>query len=462
MIWSFLSARDSDERRVTWLWWVSCLGGAVFCWSCGVGRTTLLPSLARSAVSQPAVSTPPAEKEAPFAEQVLRGFFPYREGPPRLTGIVPGAALARGNWEIAQEVLPPELLGAVRDGEFTVLIQNTSDLPVSPEYMTATIESAQRVALDEAGNLTQYRAGLPFPLIEHTDPQAGLKTAWNARYADSGDAVQRWESLQVRNVAGEYQYGFSFFYARAYGMHRARPERDIPAWEAEDVLYKEFMQVLHPAPAITIHPQLGLVHLRYWYDHDTHPVGQWYITGFLSIHRLLTLAYNPESSAWRFPILYEDLVGTYIYAYQWRLVGAQLALVPGFVRGAEPLFGGQRAGYPLDPWELRTVYVVEAVPRRAEHPYGRKVFFFDQQTFAPLYVLIYDREGKHWRTGFFSYAHPAFYPGGQDVRVPILIGRSWIDFTGDRATIALVREAVYNNPLPPEFFSRANMIRKGK
>ena len=413
-----------------------------------------------SAVS--ATASPASEKEEPFSEQVLRVFFPYRQGPPQVSGIVPGTAVSRGNWQIAEKVLPPEILSAVRDGELTILVQDTSDLPVSPEYITATVEHARGVSLDETGNLLQYRAGLPFPVLDPADPYAGLKAAWNARYADSGDSVQRLESLQLRSGTGEYEYGFSFFYARRYGMHRVKPERDIAEWAAEGILYKEFMQVLHPVPSITIHPQLGLVHLRYWPDEDTRLVAQWYITGFLTINKLLTLVYNPESSAWRFPVLFEDLVGSYLYAYQWRLLGTHVALVPGFVQGTAPLFGGQHAGYPLDPWELRTVYVVEAVPRRSEHPYGRKVFFFDQQTFAPLYVLIYDHQGKHWRTGFFSYAHPGSYPGGKDVRAPILIGRSWIDFTLDQAAVDLVSEAVYNKPLPPEFFTRANMIRKGK
>jgi hypothetical protein len=139
-----------------------------------------------------------------------------------------------------------------------------------------------------------------------------------------------------------------------------------------------------------------------------------------------------------------------------------VALVPGFVQGSQSLFGGRLAGYPLDPWELRTVYVVEAVPRRAAHPYGRKVFVFDQQTFAPLYVLIYDRQGAHWRSGFFVYANPAFYPGTAGVRVPILVGRSWIDVTIDHITLALVEEAIYNASIPPDFFTLANLIRKGK
>jgi len=106
--------------------------------------------------------------------------------------------------------------------------------------------------------------------------------------------------------------------------------------------------------------------------------------------------------------------------------------------------------------------VVEATPRFDRHPYGRKVFFFDQQTFAPCYMLMYDRAGTHWRTAFFSYAHPQFYPGAQEVRVPILIGRSWIDFALQRTTLAVVEEAKYNAPLPADFFSLANMMRKSK
>jgi hypothetical protein len=437
------------------------LSGLTFCYACVGQRASLLPSSMQSPEVPPALP-PQSGKEESFSEQVLRGFFPYRQGPPQVPGLTPGTALSRGNWQLAEKIVPAEILAALRDGAFTILVQDTSDLPVNPEYITATLEHARDVALDTTGNLTGYQAGLPFPLLDPADPHAGLKAAWNARHADAGDSLQRLESLQVRGETGEYEYGFSFFYAQAHGMHRAKPERNIAEWGAEGIFYKEFMQVHHPLPSITIHPQLGLVHLRYWHDEDTRPVSQWYITGYHTIHRQLTLVYDPESSAWRFPVLYEDLVGSYLHAYQWRFLGTQVALVPGFIQGATPLFGGQHVGYPLDPWELRTVHIVEAVPRRAEHPYGRKVFFFDQQTFAPLYVLIYDRQGKNWRTGFFCYAQPKSYPGGEDVRVPILIGRSWIDFTINRTVVSLVSDAVYNKPLPPEFFTRANMIRKGK
>ena len=206
-------------------WWFSCLSGILLCGACGGGSALLPTSMQVAAASPPA--RPALGQEEPFAERVLHSFFPYRQGPPHVTGITAGTALAPGNWQLAQDVLPPEILNAVRDGELTILVQDTSDLPVSPEYINATIEHASDVSLDKTGNLAKYQAGLPFPLLDPTDPYAGLKAAWNARYADKGDAVQRWESLQVRNNAGEYKYGFPFFYTQAYSMHRARPEHNI-------------------------------------------------------------------------------------------------------------------------------------------------------------------------------------------------------------------------------------------
>jgi hypothetical protein len=77
-------------------------------------------------------------------------------------------------------------------------------------------------------------------------------------------------------------------------------------------------------------------------------------------------------------------------------------------------------------------------------------------------VLIFDHEGKHWRTGFWSYADPSSYPGAKDLHVPVLIGRSWIDFALDRVTLSSITDAKYNQPLSPDFFTPANMIRKGK
>ena len=140
------------KLRVGWLF---CLASGILWGACGGGQNALLPSSMQSAPLQASSSTlirPVGKEEESFADQALHGFFPYRDGSPRVGGIVAGTALAPGNWQLAQEVLPPEILNPVRDGELTILVQDTSDLPVNPEYITATVEHAGEVSLDETGN----------------------------------------------------------------------------------------------------------------------------------------------------------------------------------------------------------------------------------------------------------------------------------------------------------------------
>ena len=46
---------------------------------------------------------------------------------------------------------------------------------------------------------------------------------------------------------------------------------------------------------------------------------------------------------------------------------------------------------PLDRWQLRPCYVVEAIPKWEGHRYGRRVMFIDQETYTIGLTLIFDR-----------------------------------------------------------------------
>jgi hypothetical protein len=161
-------------------------------------------------------------------------------------------------------------------------------------------------------------------------------------------------------------------------------------------------------------------------------------------------------------MLPEDVAGGQIVAHEWRLLTATLALVPGLVQNNQALFGGSRGGYPLDLWEVRRVYVLEVVPRGAHPPYGRKVLYVDQQTFAPFYAVIFDTNNVHWRTIFFSYGNPAFSPDTRHVRVPILLGQSWIDYRTGRTLVSLINKVRYNQTLPPALFTLSWLLQRGK
>src|SRR5262245_1967259 len=160
---------------------------ALFSGACGVPRPTPSPQFASAINSDPTKGAPPDESSnhgATVTARVPQVSSSPRNGGSEVAGITPGTAVSSDNWQIAQEVLSRSILDAVREGEMTILVQETSDLPASAEYMNATREYSPHVALDKDGNLVNYRAGLPFPTIDPVDPQAGLKIAWNTRYAD--------------------------------------------------------------------------------------------------------------------------------------------------------------------------------------------------------------------------------------------------------------------------------------
>jgi len=391
-------------------------------------------------------------------ERVLTEFYPYSRGTPTADSIGPGTQIARGTWQAARGLLPPEILEAVIDGELVILVQETTDLPPSEEYIVATLGYGDQVRLTNDGKaLAGYVAGRPFPLLEMADPQAGLKAAWNLRYQDGGDRLEQWSETLMRDRQSRMRYLFSAYVARACGMYRARPQHRLPEWEQQGIVAKDYVEIFFPLAG---QARRTLLLLRSHYDNALHPLRQWAMTPIG--RKLTTLTYHPESSALGFTMLPEDVAGGQIAAYDWRLLATTKALVPGLVQNDQALFGGSGGGYPLDLWEVRQVYVLEVVPRSAHPPYGRKLLYVDRQTFTPFYAVIFDAHNVHWRTTFFSYGNPAFSPDNHHVRVPILLGQSWIDYHTGRTVVSLVNKARYNQTLPSALFTLSGLLQRGK
>lgn len=398
-------------------------------------------------------------------ERMLAEFHPYGHGTPTRGDVAPGTEITSETWKVARDLLPPEILKAVADGHLTIHVQETTDLPPSEEYITATLDHENTVRLTSDEELDGYVAGRPFPLLDANDPQAGFKAAWNLRYRDAGDRLEQWSDISVLNRQGDTQRTFEFYDARAFGMYRARPQYNVPEWEQDGVVSKEFSEI--PVLSGTDPFSHGggqqgraSLALRYRYTSDHRPIGQWMYAAIARQHEVEV--YDPERSIFDSTLLMADLVGEEIPTHNWHLIAAPVALVPGFVRNQHARFGGTGGGYPLDPWELRQVYVVEMVLRSPSHPYSRKLFYLDQQTFVPFYELIFNREHVHWRTMFFSYGNPQFSSENRDVQVPILLGQSWIDYQSGFTTLSLVNRALYNHPLSLQLFTFSGLLKRGK
>jgi hypothetical protein len=381
-------------------------------------------SAARALAQESALTGGNVTEPQRFRERVLAEFHPYSHGMPTRSDIAPGTEITSETWQVARDLLPPEILQAVTNGSLAIHVQETTDLPPSQEYMTATWEAGKTVRLTTDYELEGYTAGRPFPVFDVADPQAGLKAAWNLRYREAGDRLEQWSDTTVLDRQGNKRYAFQSYYARAFGMYRAKPQYNVPEWEQEGVVYKELTKIpVLPAddPVAEGGGQAGrssLV-LRYRYNRDTRPIAQWF---YAPISRKVeTRAYTPERSTLGSTMIFADVVGEDIPMHTWRLVMTTIALVPGLVKSQQARFGGIGGGYPLDPWELRQVYVLEMMPRSPSYPYGRKLFYVDQQTLAPFYAVIFNRDNTHWRTIFCSYGNPQFSPENREVGVPLLL-----------------------------------------
>jgi hypothetical protein len=397
-----------------------------------------------------------AAEAAESKEKILAEFYPYRQGNPQVAGITPGMTINKNNAQIAASVLPPEVLKVIQTGDLEITVQETTDVPIREEYINATVAHAPEVTLGQDGMLQNYVAGLPFPLLDPADPQAGLKLGWNLRYRDRADVSQSWGTTSLLNSSGGVLRSSSSLYMRMYGMHRPDPARNIADWSDNGILYKDYSITLRPTD-IEGTQTMGIRH-----NQDTVEDDRWLYDP--KTRRTRKIVYNPYDASQGLTFLSEEFSGFegHVYAYDWRFIEDKIVLAPGVVKNEAVRLGGTCACYPVDPWELRWVYVVDLIPRVPNHPYGRRRLYIDRQHSSPLFSVIYDKDGQHWRTFFFSFSHPDYQPLNRGLRVPMYAGNSWVDYKAERATVWIPSKSLYNRPLPVHFFTVAAMMRQGK
>ena len=154
--------------------------------------------------------------------------------------------------------------------------------------------------------------------------------------------------------------------------------------------------------------------------------------------------------------------GGYIYAYEWKYLGEQVLLVPGAIQADESTWGGRGNWYPMDPWELRRMVVVEARPKGTHPVYSRRVLYIDAQIWVTSYAFTYDLAGNHKRTFLMVYRHPQFNPRKQEVWIPQIATQASIDYQRERASIFQTHKVLYNQPLNPHRFTLAGLMLQGK
>lgn len=395
-------------------------------------------------------------EEGDTREKILAEFYPYRDGAPQVESITPGMVINATNAALAAAVLPPEIFKVVQAGDLEITVQATTDVPIREEYIAATLAHAGQATLTPDGMIQGYVSGLPFPLIDPAEPEAGRKIGWNLRYRDRADSTQSWGVTTLLDGSGTAQRSIYSLYIRMYGMHRANPEHNVEEWQRGGILYKDYSITLGPTD------MEGAQSMGRRHNNDTVEDERWIYDP--KTRRVRKIVYNPYDSFQGLTFLSEEFSGFegHVSAYDWQFIEEKVVLAPGIVRTEAVRLGGTCNCYPVDPWELRWVKIVDLVPRVANHPYGRRRLYIDRQHYSPVFSVIFDKEGQHWRTFFFSFSHPDASELNRGVRVLIFAGNSWVDYKAGRATVWTPTKSIYNRQLPPQLFTVAAMMRQGK
>jgi hypothetical protein len=107
-------------------------------------------------------------------------------------GLKPGMVLDQSNWQLAEGLLPPEILEHYKTGGYANPIVEwplgTFNWP--PDFKASTEKNAGQfkisdqgsVVLNSTGEQPPYILGYPFPIIDPNDPQAANKIIWNFFY----------------------------------------------------------------------------------------------------------------------------------------------------------------------------------------------------------------------------------------------------------------------------------------
>lgn len=385
-------------------------------------------------------------------------FDPYNQGTPHIPGLEPGVTLSQANAQLARAVLPEEVLRLLEAGDFAIALQATTNLPSRQSYIEATLQHAQQVEIS-GGTLAHYEAGVPFPVLDPNDSRAGEKLAWNFRYRDLGDTIQLMPLLrQMTPSGGVEHYNLGLMQIRV-GMHRPQAEDNEAAWTAQQIYMKTIFELYGPSD------QEGITRILVWHDDDSRSSEQWRYTPQNRRVRKDYMNYLVPIGGY-YEALQEENVPFFFQGYlrdsRWEFLGSKVMLVPGFLNTTNVQFSGKNNWYPQMPWELRQVLILSET-LQISHPFGKRVYFLDQQTYTPLLVLTYDPAGEFMRLTLTVHTHPAYHPGTNGLPIPAAVGASWINYKKDRATLFTAKDSLkYNRPLDARRFELMEILRRGK
>jgi hypothetical protein len=275
--------------------------------------------------------------------------------------------------------------------------------------VTEKYKGLARIGRDQRGEgwLEFYLAGTPFPVIDPSDPDAGLKIAWNATHRHDpmeGAAHFRLASWE----RGEANHTFSY-QGHVWGIRLAnridKTDQEGKYFPDEDRKAGGRFRLDMPMDL----KSLAAVGYRYLIA-DTEPLRDeardvWAWIPSLRRVRRVPGSTEEEQAIPGTEFLIQDIDGFNFGSgltqrFDFKLVGEAQVLTPidttlkAYPLVEYPNLGPSGYSFANDVWQLRDTWIL-SIRKRIETPaYSRKLLWIDKQTYMPLYAAAYGPKGE--------------------------------------------------------------------
>jgi hypothetical protein len=415
----------------------------------------------------------------PFTEDdINKSFYPYKDWTPTAEGFTPGMVIDQSNADQFQAIMDEALYKFVKDGWVTIRTAETTDFPLSDDYVNATRQYSAAVTLNEDGTLSNFVAGRAYPQEPQADdPRAGQKLVWNYQYGfNSGDSETIYPFWWTfRNVdTGKIERTLKFDWHFLNFTHRVTFDPKPEFEENPGDVYRGIYSMVKE-PFDLANTQL-LIHR---YQSDNQRDDAWLYVGFQ--RRVRRLAAGQITDAFLgSDLMIEDFEGYNgrVTDYNWEFGGTRNLLLPFYYHNEMELASvpeddpdgykfidveGKGNCFPKVTYQLRKTFTLIGTPKDPNHPIGKRVINLDAQTMTMASLVTYDRKGDMWKWFPIGKAH-------SDHHLDINKGKGvalddyavLIDIQANHCTTLQFKSQVTDEGNEPRVFSVQNLRKEGQ
>ena len=324
----------------------------------------------------------------------------------------PGDTIGPHNWQRVQGMVGENLLSRIKQGH-SLTIKESRPMGVPKEYNAATGRYSTEVKLGSNGELLHYVAGLPFPDVHFSDPQIGLKMAWNFYWRWLGDDYRTGGGTGGGKII-RYAIEKDGSERRADVLHHTIKTRGRVTLDSKPVLdgydHIDWMQLrADEYPRDTA----GTTTLEMRYADPKREDDLYvYVPSIRRVRRAPPIQRCATIAPSEFNFDDINSFGGKITDFNYRFLGRSKML--GNLAQEQIPFQRKSGDYlpSKENWEIVEAYGLEITPKDPNYCYPRKVIYFDTQNFEAFWTMIWDAKGNYWKEQF-AFRSPVSLPDGQ-------------------------------------------------